>query len=293
MLTLPDVIRPGARVDKSKVTPSRSRLTTALLYVAMILLSAFFLMPVYVMVVTSLKLPSEVTLEQMWQLPRHLSFASYQTALQKLGPHLANTIYLVVPATIISSFVGSLNGYILAKWRFRGADMLFTFLLFGMFVPYQSILIPLINFLQAIGLYNTIPGLILVHVIYGIPITTLMFRNFYAAIPESVIEAARIDGAGIMGIYTRIALPLSLPGFVVVGIWQFTSIWNEFLFAVSITHSTQQPVMVALQNLSGSQIVQWNVQMAAALLAALPTLLVYIFLGRFYVRGLMSGALKG
>lgn len=280
----------------TSAVPPRSvaeRLKAPLLYLLMIAVAVFFVAPVYVMLATSLKPMDQITLEQMWQWPRTFSFQSYAVAFEKLRPNLINTFALVIPATIISSLVGSLNGYVLAKWRFRYADQVFTFLLFGMFVPYQSILIPLIRFLQEIKLYNTISGLVLVHVVYGIPITTLMFRNFYAQIPDSLMDAARIDGAGVWGAYVRIALPLSLPGFVVTGIWQFTQIWNEFLFAVSITQSTKQPIMVALQNLSGSQIVQWNVQMAAALIAALPTLLVYILLGRWYVRGLMAGAVKG
>ena len=166
-------------------------------------------------------------------------------------------------------------------------------ILFGMFIPYQSILIPLIQFLREMGLYNTITGLVFVHVVYGIPITTLMFRNFYANIPDEMIESAKMDGAGFLGIFRYMILPLSISGFVVVGIWQFTNIWNEFLFAATITQSDQQPIMVALQNLSGSQIVQWNVQMAGALIAALPTLLVYIFLGKYFVRGLLAGSVKG
>jgi glucose/mannose transport system permease protein len=275
------------------VTGLWQRVRVPVLYLLLTLFAIFYLIPVYVLLVTSFKTLDQVSLETMWQLPKQLSLASYGTAFQKLWPHLLNTFKLVIPGTIISSLVGSLNGYVLSKWKFRYADQVFTVLLFGMFVPYQSILIPMIRFLQSINLYNSIAGLVLVHVVYGIPITTLIFRNFFANIPDAMLEAARIDGAGVLGIYARIALPLSLPGFVVVGIWQFTSIWNEFLFAVSITQSGKQPVMVALQNLSGSQIVQWNVQMAAALVAALPTLLVYILLGRWYVRGLMAGALKG
>jgi glucose/mannose transport system permease protein len=172
-------------------------------------------------------------------------------------------------------------------------------LLFGMFIPYQSILIPLVQVLSKIpwfggSLYSTIPGLIFVHVVYGIPITTLIFRNYYAAVPTELVEAGRIDGANIFGIYRHILFPLSIPGFVVVMIWQFTSIWNDFLFAVSVTSSPDvQPVTVGLNNLAGSYIVEWNVQMAGALLTALPTLLVYIVLGRFFMRGLLAGSLKG
>ncbi len=264
-----------------------------LTYIVMILGAIFYLVPVYVLLVTSFKTMDQATLDRMWALPTSLSLDAYSAAITKLAPNLLNTLRLVIPATAISALVGSLNGYVLAKFRFRGADALFTALMFGMFIPYQAILIPLIRFLQTVGLYNTISGLVLVHVVYGIPITTLIFRNFYANIPNGVIEAATVDGAGILSVYRHIALPLSLPGFVVVGIWQFTQIWNEFLFAVTVTGPQQQPIMVALQNLAGSQVVQWNVQMAGALTAAIPTILVYILLGRWFVRGLMAGALKG
>ncbi|MFZ5824329.1 MAG: carbohydrate ABC transporter permease [Bacillota bacterium] len=294
MSTRPDLLLPlGGTAREPALSRIWARAKVPLLYTVLILFTLFYLIPIYVMLVTSFKLPDQVSLDEMWTLPRSISLVSYTIALQRLYPNLMNTFALVIPGTIIASFVGSLNGYVLAKWKFRGADYLFTAMLFGMFVPYQSILIPLIRFMQTIGLYNTITGLVIIHVIYGIPITTLIFRNFYASIPDGIIEAARIDGASILGIYRRIALPLSIPGFVVVGIWEFTSIWNEFLFAVSVTQSSKQPIMVALQNLSGSQIVQWNVQMAAALIAALPTLLVYMIMGKYYMRGLMAGALKG
>lgn len=269
------------------------RMTRLSLYVILIVLALLFLIPVYVMVVTSLKPPADVSLSEMWQIPTEVSFEGYRIALEKLLPSLLNSVYLAIPATLLSAILGSLNGYVLSKWRFRGSDWLFTAILFGMFIPYQSVLIPLLQFLQEIHLYNSIPGLILVHVVYGIPITTLIFRNFYAQIPDELLEAGKIDGTGFLGIYRYIMLPLSVPGFVVVCIWQFTNIWNEFLFAVTITSVGSQPVMVALQNLSGSQIVQWNVQMAAALLAALPTLAVYFFLGKYFIRGLLAGSVKG
>lgn len=269
------------------------RISKPMLYVLLILLALLFLMPVYVILVTSIKPLQEVTLENMWRLPTAIDFSSYAQAFEKLAPNFLNSLYLVIPATVISALLGALNGYVLSKWKFKGSEVLFTLILFGMFIPYQSILIPLIQFLRNIGLYNTIPGLVLVHVVYGIPITTLMFRNFYASIPYSMIESAKIDGAGFLRIFTNIMLPLSISGFVVVAIWQFTNVWNEFLFAISITTSDQQPIMVALQNLSGSQIVQWNVQMAGAVLAALPTLLVYILLGKYFVKGLLAGSVKG
>ncbi len=270
------------------------RISRVALYVLLAAFAAFYLMPVYVMLITGLKPFEQVSVTHMWDLPRGIYLGSFLKAMNKLGPNFKNSLYLTIPAAIISSFWGSINGYVLAKWRFRGSEVLFLFLLFGMFIPYQSVLIPLVQFLQRIRLYGSITGLILVHVVYGIPITTLIFRNYYAAIPSEVVEAARIDGAGLLGIYRHVLLPLSAPGFVVVLIWQFTSIWNEFLFAVTITNKpAQQPVTVALQNLAGSQIVEWNVQMAGALLAALPTLLVYIFLGQYFLRGLLAGALKG
>lgn len=269
------------------------RIGNIIKYAILICLAILFLMPVYVIVVTSLKPLDEVSLEQMWALPSSIDFSSYVAAFRELSPNFLSSIYLVVPATLLSALFGAMNGYVLSKWKFKGSNTIFTIILFGMFIPYQSVLIPLIQFLRTIDLYNTIPGLVLVHVVYGLPITTLMFRNFYASIPDTMLEAAKIDGANFLGIFRHIIIPLSITGFVVVAIWQFTNIWNEFLFAVTITTAENQPIMVALQNLSGSQIVEWNVQMAGALLAALPTLLVYIFLGKYFVRGLLAGSVKG
>ena len=277
------------------------------LYAVLVAFAALYLMPVYVLIVTGMKSFAEVSLYRMWDPPSGLHFDSYAKAwfgseaegFRGLNVNFMNSVYLTIPATIISAMWGSINGYILAKWKFRGSNVLFPLLLFGMFIPYQSILIPLVQTLQKINIfgvrfYGSIPGLILAHVIYGIPITTLIFRNYYANVPTELIEAARIDGANIFSIYRRVLFPLSLPGFVVVMIWQFTSIWNDFLFAATITSNPEaQPITVGLNNLAGSYIVEWNVQMAGALIAALPTLLVYIFLGRFFLRGLMAGSLKG
>jgi len=277
------------------------------LYAILIAFAIMYLMPVYLLLVTGMKSFAEVNLQQMWNLPKGIHFDSYAKAwfgsqaegFRGLNVNFMNSIYLTVPATIISAMWGSINGYILTKWKFRGSDVLFPLLLFGMFIPYQSILIPLVQTLQkinifGIGFYGSIPGLILAHVIYGLPITTLIFRNYYANIPTELIEASKIDGANIFGIYRHVLFPLSLPGFVVVMIWQFTSIWNDFLFAVTITSNpASQPITVGLNNLAGSYIVEWNVQMAGALIAALPTLVVYIFLGRFFMSGLLAGSLKG
>lgn len=230
----------------------------------------------------------------MWSLPKTLDLGSFLVAIEKLYPNLLNSFYLTIPATCISAFVGAINGFLLSKWKFKGSAIIFPFILFGMFIPYQSILIPLVQFLRAIHLYGTLYGLILTHVVYGLPITTLIFRNYFAEVPDELIEASQIDGCGLYGSFFRVLLPISAPGFVVVIIWQFTNIWNEFLFAVTITPDQAiQPITVALQNLAGSQIVQWNVQMAGALLAALPTLIVYIVLGKFFIQGLLAGSVKG
>ena len=263
-------------------------------YTLLLALAIFYLLPIYLMVLTGLKPINEVDLKTMWALPLHgIHIENFIAGYKQLAPNLKNSLLMVIPEALLSSLLGSFNGYLLSKWKFRGSNLIFTLILFGMFIPYQSILIPLVKFMQFIKLYGDIPGLILVHIIYGIPITTLIFRNYYAGISNEIIEASRIDGAGLLGIYRYIMLPLSAPGFAVVIIWQFTQAWNEFLFAVILTNQSHWPVTVALNNLAGSQLVQWNVLMAATLLAALPTLLVYIFLGRYFLRGLMAGALKG
>ena len=279
------------------IQPSR-----VLIYAVLVIFAAFYLMPVYVLLVTGLKSLQEVTLDKMWALPRSLSFASFHdawsgnttTAINGLSANFKNSLLLTIPATLISAMLGSLNGYVLAKWKFRGADVLFTAILFGMFIPYQSVLIPLVRAMQGIKLYGTIPGLILVHVVYGIPITTLIFRNYFANIPYEIVEAARIDGAGLWQIFRQIMLPLALPAFVVVGIFQFTNIWNEFLFGLTvITNPREQPITVALNNLSGSFSVAWNVVMAGAVLSAIPTLVIYVLLGRYFIRGMLAGSMKG
>lgn len=263
------------------------------LYLPLLLLTIFYLLPIFIMLNTGFKPFEEVNLKTMWQLPINVSLENFKEAYVALAPNFWNSVKLVVPAAIISSILGSLNGYVLAKWKFRGAGIIFPLILFGMFIPYQSILIPLVQFMKQINLYGGIPGLVLTHVIYGIPITTLTFRNYYAGLPKALVEAARIDGAGLFGVYWHILLPLSIPSFVVVLIWQFTQAWNDFLFAVVLTTNESWPVTVALNNLAGSQIIQWNVQMAASFLAAVPTLLVYIFLGRYFIRGMLAGSLKG
>jgi glucose/mannose transport system permease protein len=272
----------------------RTNWANVLIWIALVLALLFYILPVYVMVVNGLKDAQNVSVATMWNLPSRLSGGGFVEAAQRLWPNMRNSFLMVIPATILSSFFGSINGYLLSKWKFRGSDVLFTIMLFGFFIPYQVILLPLVRFLQIIGLYGTIPGLILVHVIYGLPITTLMFRNYFAGVPTELVEAARVDGAGLLTIFTRVMLPLSIPAYVVVAIFQFTNIWNDFIFGVTIVpNPAAQPITIALNNLSGSFSVDWNVVMAGAVVAALPTALVYFFAGRYFVRGLLAGSVKG
>jgi glucose/mannose transport system permease protein len=285
--TNPLAAKPSTR-SVSGVKPVR-----ILIYAVLIIFAVLFLIPVYMVLTTSFKSIDQVNITTMWNLPTGFTLESFVRAFERLRPNFVNSILLVVPATLLSAVLGSMNGYVLSKWAFRGANILFPLMLFGMFIPYQAILIPLVQFMQKIGMYGSLIGLIVVHVVYGLPITTLIFRNYYAEVPTEMLEAGAIDGAGFFGLYWHILLPISLPGFVVVIIWQFTQIWNEFLFGVTLTNTGSQPITVALQNLAGSQIVEWNVQMAGAFLTALPTLLVYILLGRYFIRGLLAGSIKG
>ncbi len=277
---------------KKPLTPKKVVGKTVQYGLLMFFLS-FFLIPIYVVLVTSLKPLDQVSLQTMWDLPTGIDVANYVLAWEKLGPSLGNSLLLVIPGALIAALLGSLNGYVLSKWKFPGSEVVFTLILFGMFIPYQAILIPLVQTVRELGLYGGIPGLILVHVIYGLPIMTLIFRNYYLSVPDELVEAALMDGSGLYKTYFQIILPLSIPAFIVGIIWEFTSIWNDFLFAVVLTGPNSWPVTVALNNIAGSQIVQWNVQMAAAVLASLPTILVYIFLGKYFLRGMLAGSLKG
>lgn len=282
--------------------PRKIRWGRVMLYVTLVVAAAFYLLPVFLLIITGMKSFQEVSLARMWDLPSGLHFDSYIKAwfgnesqgIRGLNSNFVNSLLIAIPATIGSALLGSMNGYVLSKWKFPGSNLIFTLMLFGMFIPYQSILIPMVKTLQVMGLYGSIPGLIFVHIVYGIPICTLIFRNYYAAIPTELLEAAKIDGASLLGIYRHILFPISIPGFVVVMIWQFTSVWNDFLFGVIVTSRPNvQPITVALNNMAGSYIVEWNVQMAGSILAALPTLVVYILLGRYFMRGLLAGSLKG
>ena len=281
---------------RQKVRPHRRfRAGSVAVWVVMLLMALAFLMPVYVMVANGLKDAPNVSLSTMWNPPAQVTTQNgFVGAWQRLSPNMVNSLIMVIPATILSSLIGAINGYLFAKWKFRGSDIIFTLLLFGFFIPYQSILLPLVRFLQVIGAYGSLWGLVLVHVIYGIPITTLIFRNYFAGVPNELLDAARVDGAGLVTTFTRVMLPLSIPAFVVVGIFQFTNIWNDFLFGVTVVpNPATQPVTIALNNLSGTFSVDWNVVMAGAVVAALPTAIIYIVLGRFFIRGILAGSVKG
>jgi len=264
------------------------------IYLLLVAFAAFYLMPFYVMIVTGLKPFADVAVSRMWELPQNPTLEGVLRAWETVSPNFKNSVLVTVPAAVISAFIGSLNGYIFAKWRFPGADTIFLLFLFGMFLPYQGILIPLVRTLQLFGLYGTVPGLILVHCIFGIPITALLFRGYYAGIPNELLDAAKIDGCGFFTIYRWILLPISMPAFAVVLLWQFTTIWNDYLIGlIVLSNPSRAPINVAVANLAGSFYVEWNVQMSGALIAAMPTILVYLLLGRLFMRGLLAGSLKG
>ncbi len=264
-----------------------------LTYVLLIGFSALFILPIYMMVVNGLKSATEVSVATMWTLPARLSSGGFAEAWHRLSPSFVNSLIVAGTATIVSCLIGSVTGYVLTLWGFKGSRLVTALIVFGMFIPYQSILIPLVFFTQRIGLYGTLTGLITVHVIYGQSVNALIFGNYYKSIPKSLIEAARVDAAGVVKIFWRIILPLSPPAFVVAAIFQFTNIWNDFLFGVTLVpNPSAQPITVALNNLSGNYSVDWNVVMAGAVIAAAPTAVLYVLLGRFFMRGLVSGSVK-
>lgn len=274
------------------------------LWSVLLLFGVFFLAPLYVMLVTSLKDMEQVRQGDLLALPTNPSFDAWAKAWSSactgvdcggLKPFFWNSVVMVLPAVLISTAVGALNGYVLSKWRFRGSETLFALLLFGVFMPMQVVLLPMSQVLGWLGLASSIGGLVLVHVLAGIPSTTLFFRNYYVGLPDELVKAAMLDGAGFWQIFWRIVLPLSTPILVVTLIWQFTQIWNDFLYGVVFSGADSKPITVGLNNLSNtsSSVKEYNVDMAAALIAALPTLVVYVVAGKYFVRGLTAGAVKG
>ncbi|WP_121631927.1 carbohydrate ABC transporter permease [Tropicibacter alexandrii] len=280
------------------------RIARTFIYLVLLLFALFYLLPFFVMLANSLKPLSEITGGNMMALPQDWTIAPWLSAWSTaqigveptgLRPYFLNSILMVVPAVAISTVIGALNGYILTKWRFRGDTVIFGLMLFSCFIPFQIVLIPMARMLGLMGLAGSTPGLVLVHVVYGIGFGTLYFRNYYAAFPTELVRAAQIDGAGFFQIFWRIMLPVSGPIAVVNIIWQFTNIWNDFLFGASFADLDSMPMTVALNNLvnSSTGVKEYNVHFAGAILAALPTLLVYIVAGRYFVRGLMAGSVKG
>jgi len=276
----------------------------AVIYSLLILFALYYLMPLFVMVTTSLKTLDDIRAGNLLALPVQISFDAWSKAWGSactgvfcggLKGNFMNSVSFVVPAVVISTLVGAFNGYVLTMWRFKGSDALFTGLLIGCFIPFQVVLLPMAQTLGWLGIADSIPGLIFVHVVYGLAFTTLFFRNFYVTVPAELTKAARIDGAGFFTIFWRIILPLSPPIIVVCVIWQFTQIWNDFLFGVVFSSGQRQPITVALNNLVNTTtgVKEYNVDMAAAIIAALPTLFVYVVAGKYFLRGLTAGAVKG
>ncbi len=265
-------------------------------YLLLLAFLILILIPLYVMVVTSFKTAGDIRPTTAWNLPERWSLDGWAKAWDQLSGPLLRTVVMAVVAATVSSMLGSLNGFVFAKWRFPGANVVFTLFLFGMFIPYQAVIIPLQEIMlkaNDLGLPKGIGTLIVVHVIYGIPICTLIFRNYYATtVPTEILEAGKVDGAGMWRSYLSIVLPVSIPGFVVTLIWQFTSAWNDFLFALFLTNANNGPVTFVLNSLASGQNPDYASNMAGALLASLPTLAVYIILGKYFIGGLMSGSVK-
>ncbi len=273
-------------------------------YALLVLLALYYLMPLFVMLSTSVKTLDDIRGGNLIALPAEITFEAWSKAWSSactgvdcsgLRGNFWNSVSFVVPAVLISTLIGAFNGYVLTMWRFRGSDGIFTLLMIGCFIPFQVVLLPMAQTLGVLGIANSTPGLVFVHVVYGLAFTTLFFRNFYVSVPDELAKAARIDGAGFFRIFWRIILPLSPPIIVVCVIWQFTQIWNDFLFGVVFSSGERQPITVALNNLvnTSTGVKEYNVDMAAAIIAALPTLFVYVVAGKYFVRGLTAGSVKG
>ena len=278
--------------------------TNVMLYGTLIVIALYYLLPLYVMVVTSLKGMPEIRMGNIFAPPMEVTFAPWKKAWAEactgincdgLSRGFMNSVYITVPSVIVSIAIASVNGYALANWRFRGADVFFTILILGAFIPYQVMIYPIAILLREMGLFGTLTGLVIVHTIFGMPILTLLFRNYFTSVPEELFKAARVDGAGFWGIYFRIMLPMSLPIFVVAIILQVTGIWNDFLFGVIYTSNERYPMTVQLNNIVNSVqgVKEYNVNMAATLLTGLVPLIIYFISGKLFVRGIAAGAVKG
>jgi len=283
---------------------NRINLHRLVLWGILLLFALWFLAPLYVMAVTSLKDADQVRSGNLLSLPTAPTLSSWSKAWSTactgvecngLQPFFWNSVLMVVPAVLVSTLLGSINGYVLSKWKFRGSETMFAFMLFGVFMPMQVVLLPMSQVLGWLGIASSVWGLMAVHIVAGIPSTTLFFRNYYVGLPDELIKAAQLDGASFWQIFWRIVIPLSTPILVVTLIWQFTNIWNDFLYGVVFSGADSKPITVGLNNLANtsSSVKEYNVDMAAALIAALPTLFVYVVAGKYFVRGLTAGAVKG
>lgn len=265
------------------------------IYAVLLLAVAIYLIPLVVMLLTSFKSPDDIRTGNLLSLPVVVTGIGWIKAWDTVGGYFWNSVKITVPAVLVSTFIGALNGYVLSMWRFRGSQLFFGLLLFGCFLPFQTVLLPASFTLGKLGLANTTLGLVLVHIVYGLAFTTLFFRNYYTSVPEALVRAARLDGAGFFTIFNKILMPMSIPIIMVCLIWQFTQIWNDFLFGVVFASGDAQPITVALNNLvnTSTGVKEYNVDMAAAMIAGLPTLLVYVLAGKYFLRGLTAGAVKG
>ncbi len=291
----------GAHGPKPRRTFSRRNI---FLYGTLIMVALYYMLPLYVMIVTSLKGMPEIRLGNIFAPPVEITFQPWVKAWAEactglncdgLSRGFWNSVRITIPSVIVSIAIASVNGYALANWRFKGANVFFTILIFGAFIPYQVMLYPIVILLREIGLYGTLWGLVVVHSIFGMPILTLLFRNYFTSLPEELFKAARVDGAGFWGIYFQIMLPMSLPIFVVAMILQVTGIWNDFLFGVVYTKPDIYPMTVQLNNIVNSVqgVKEYNVNMAATILTGLVPLVIYFVSGRLFVRGIAAGAVKG
>ncbi|UVJ44948.1 carbohydrate ABC transporter permease [Pseudomonas sp. LS1212] len=265
------------------------------IYATLLLACAVYLIPLIVMLLTSFKSPEDIRTGNLLSWPQVITGIGWIKAWDTVGGFFWNSVKITLPAVFISTLLGALNGYVLTMWRFRGSQLFFGLLLFGCFLPFQTVLLPASFTLGKLGLASTTTGLVIVHIVYGLAFTTLFFRNYFMSVPDALVRAARLDGAGFFTIFTRILLPMSIPIIMVCLIWQFTQIWNDFLFGVVFASGDAQPITVALNNLvnTSTGVKEYNVDMAAAMIAGLPTLLVYVLAGKYFLRGLTAGAVKG
>jgi glucose/mannose transport system permease protein len=279
-------------------------LSRLLVYAVLLMAALFFLAPLYVMLATSFKDAEQIRSGSLLSLPTSLNWSSWQTAWSSactgvdcngLKPFFMNSVMMTVPAVLLSTAWGAVNGYVLSHWKFKGSELLFGFMLFGVFMPFQVVLLPMSQVLGMLGLSSSVMGLVIVHVLAGMAGTTLFFRNYYVSVPKELVNAARMDGAGFWQIFWRVIFPLSTPILMVTLIWQFTNIWNDFLFGVAFSGAESKPVTVGLNNMvnTSSSVKAYEVDMAAAMIAGLPTMIIYMLAGQYFVRGLTAGAVKG